>query len=375
MKHWRETTEIVVRILRLASLGRPAALATVVDITGSAYRRPGAKFLIEDDGRTIGGVSGGCLESDVREVAQQVIASRAPRLLHYDTGSDDRTVWGLGLGCNGSVDIFVQPATEPSVLDTLRAVQARLDGSDSFAVATVVSGPADVGRSIVLSAAGDRAGSIGNPGLDRDVTRRASAAIAHGRSRLDRLDSQTPSPRPQAPGPETVVFSDVLVAPPTLIVCGAGDDAMPLVAYAADAGFAVTVVDHRPAYLTAERFPAARRLVEARPDVGIGALVVDAQTLVVVKMHAFEHDRDWLRLFLQTDAPYIGLLGPRARTEKILRLAGSPNERRVFGPVGLDVGAEGPEQIAISIVAELLAVHARQYPGHLRERGDAIHAV
>jgi xanthine dehydrogenase accessory factor len=362
MKHWRETTEIVARVLRLASLERPAALATVVDITGSAYRRPGAKFLVEDDGRTLGGVSGGCLESDVREVAQQVIASRAPRLLHYDTGSDDRMVWGLGLGCNGSVDIFVQPATEPSVLDTLRSVQARLDGSDSFAVATVVSGPADVGRSIVLSAAGDRAGSIGKPGLDRDVTRHASAAIAHGRSRLDRLDSH-------------LVFSDVLIAPPTLIVCGAGDDAVPLVAYAADAGFAVTVVDHRPAYLTAERFPAARRLVEARADAGIGALVVDGRTLVVVKMHVFEHDRDWLRLFLQTDAPYIGLLGPRARTDKILRLAGSPGERRVFGPVGLDVGAEGPEQIAISIVAELLAVHARQHPGHLRERGDAIHAV
>jgi xanthine dehydrogenase accessory factor len=386
MKHWRETTEIVVRVLHLAALGRPAALAMVVDITGSAYRRPGAKFLVEDDGRTLGGVSGGCLESDVREAAQQVIGSGAARLLHYDTGSDDRTVWGLGLGCNGSVDIFVQPATEPSVLDTLRAVHARLDGSESFVIATIVSGPGDVGRSIVLSAAGDRAGSIGNPGLDRDVTRRASAAIAHGRSRLDRLDSH-------------LVFSDVLIAPPMLIVCGAGDDAVPLVAYAADAGFAVTVVDHRPAYLTAERFPAARRLVDARPDAelcaparerrgaqgprqrpsrGVGqspTLDIDARTLVVVKVHAFEHDRDWLRLFLQTDASYIGLLGPRARTEKILALVGSPGERRVFGPVGLDIGAEGPEQIAISIVAELLAVHARHHAGHLRERGDAIHAV
>ena len=122
MKHWRETAEIVDRVLHLASLGRRAALATVVDIAGSAYRRPGAKFLVEDDGRTLGGVSGGCLEADVREIAQQVIASGVPQLLHYDTGSDDRTVWGLGLGCNGSVDIFVQPATEPLALEASRTL-------------------------------------------------------------------------------------------------------------------------------------------------------------------------------------------------------------------------------------------------------------
>jgi xanthine dehydrogenase accessory factor len=114
MKHWRETSEIVERTIALASANRRAALATVVRIDGSAYRRPGAKFLIEDDGRTIGGVSGGCLEADVREVAQRVIETATPRLLHYDTGADDRMVWGLGLGCNGSVDIFVQPATEPT---------------------------------------------------------------------------------------------------------------------------------------------------------------------------------------------------------------------------------------------------------------------
>jgi xanthine dehydrogenase accessory factor len=362
MKHWRETTEIVVRALQLASMGRRCALATVIDISGSAYRRPGAKFLVEEDGRTLGGVSGGCLEADVREIALGVIDSGAPRLLHYDTGSDDRTVWGLGLGCNGSVDIFVQSATGSSALETLRTVRTLLDRSNTFVLSTIVSGSSDVGGTLILSAMGDREGSTGNADLDRDLVRLASSAISQSRSRIDRL------------GPYTV-FSDVLVAPPKLIVCGAGDDAMPLVAYAADAGFAVTVVDHRPAYLTVERFPAARRLIEARPSGDTAALGPDAHTLVVVKMHAFEHDRDWLRQFLETDTPYIGLLGPRGRAEKLLQLAGSQGNQRVYAPVGLDVGAEGPEQIAISVVAELLAVHARQQPGHLRERGAAIHAV
>ena len=338
MKHWRETTEIVERVLRLASMGRPSALATVIGISGSAYRRPGAKFLVAEDGHTLGGVSGGCLEADVGEIARGVISSSVPRLLHYDTGSDDRAVWGLGLGCNGSVDIFIQSAADPPTLDTLRTVRALLDRSDTFVISTVVSGP-DVGRTSIVS-----------------------NDISQLRSRVERQ------------GPNTV-FSDVLVAPPKLIVCGAGDDAMPLVAYAADAGFAVTVIDHRPAYLRTERFPAARRLIEARPNGDLDGLPVDAQTFVVVKMHAFEQDRDWLQLFLDTDAPYIGLLGPRARAEKLLELAGSRDSRRVYGPVGLDLAAEGPEQIAISIVAELLAVQARQQPAHLRERGAAIHAV
>jgi xanthine dehydrogenase accessory factor len=361
MKHWRETADIVGRVLHLASLGRRAALATVVDISGSAYRRPGAKFLVEDDGRTLGSVSGGCLESDVREIAGQVIASGDPRLLHYDTGADDSALWGLGLGCNGSVDIFVQPASDALALETMRIFLDHFDRGDTFAVTTLVKGPGDVGRSIFLST-GHRAGSIGEPDLDRDLTRVASAALAQRRSRVDRLDAR-------------LVFTDVLTAPPALIVCGAGDDSIPLVAYAAEAGFAVTVVDHRAAYLSKERFPAAARLLEARPDGDTGALAVDRSPLVVVKTHTFAHDRDWLRLFLRTDASYIGLLGPGARAAEILRQAGASSDRRVFGPVGLDIGAEGPEQIAFSIVAELLAIHARQQPGHLRERGAAIHAI
>ena len=126
MKHWRETAEIVDRVIALAEGGRRAALATVIRIEGSSYRRAGAKLLIENDGRTLGGVSGGCLEADVRAIALRVIETGVPRLLRYDTGADDRMVWGLGLGCNGSVEIFVQPATEPRTVEALREIRARL---------------------------------------------------------------------------------------------------------------------------------------------------------------------------------------------------------------------------------------------------------
>jgi xanthine dehydrogenase accessory factor len=337
MKHWRETSEIVERTIALASAGRRAAIATVVRIDGSAYRRPGAKFLIEDDGRTIGGVSGGCLEADVREVAQRVIETGTPRLLHYDTGADDRMVWGLGLGCNGSVDIFVQPATEPRTLDVLNDLRDRLGRLAPFAVSTIVDGPG-VGQLRVLDA----------PPPDRQ-------------SRVTREGALT-------------IFTEAFLPPPPLIVCGAGDDARPLVAYASEAGFAVTAVDHRQAFLGADRFPSAQRLLLLTPDGDISELAVDARTLVVVKMHSFAHDRGWLKVFLASPARYIGLLGPRARADEILGQLGAESDPRVFAPVGLDVGADGPEQIAISVVGELLAVLTQQQPGHLREKRQAIHA-
>ena len=338
MKHWRETAEIVERAIALASARRRAALATVVRIEGSSYRRPGAKFLIEDDGQTLGGVSGGCLEADVRDIGLQVIHTGAPKLLHYDTGTDDRTVWGLGLGCNGSVDIFVQPATESRTLDSLREIRTRLQGASGFAIVTTIEGRADVGRMTI-----------------------ADAPARDARSRVATTDSQTE-------------FTEILHPPPELIVCGAGDDSRPLVVCASEAGFAVTVIDHREAFLAPSRFPLAKSRLQMRPEDGLGALTVAPRTLVIVKTHSFVNDRDWLHAFLGTRASYIGLLGPRARASELLGLLGVDADERVFAPVGLNVGADGPEQIAISIVSELLAVLARQQPGHLREKRLAIHA-
>jgi xanthine dehydrogenase accessory factor len=359
MKHWRETAEILERVAELGSRGRRCALATVVRISGSSYRRPGAKLLIEEDGQTRGGVSGGCLEADVREIALHVMRSGVSQLLHYDTGSDDNTVWGLGLGCNGSVDIFVQPALDSFVSTVLPLLRARFDKLETFAISTIVDGPSDVGRSFVVGESVDASGATG---IEREVTRLAAAAIAAGRSSVDALDSK-------------LVFTEVLKTPPRVIVCGAGDDARPLVAYASEAGFDLTVVDHRPAYLSLARFPSARRLLNLRPEGDLGQLDVGSRDMIVIKTHSFLHDCEWVRVFLQTKAAYIGVLGPRARTEEILQRVGGGANDRVFGPVGLDVGADGPEQIAISIVAELLAVRTRQRPRHLRERGAAIHVA
>jgi xanthine dehydrogenase accessory factor len=361
MKHRKETGEIVARVTGLAASGRRAAVATAVRIDGSAYRRAGAKFLIEDDGTTLGGVSGGCLEADVRVIARDVMRGGAPRLVHYDTGGDDRSVWGLGLGCNGSVDVFVQCATEPPASDTLHAVHLLLDhGAEPFAIATIVD-PADAaGRSMIVDESGSLTGSTGSAELDRDVARRALACLHDGVSRLEDVGGCR-------------VFCDIVAAPPRLVVCGAGDDARPLVSYAADVGFAVTVVDHREAFLSADRFPSARRVVHLRPDdADVSTLGVNEDTFVVVKMHSFAHDREWVGAARRAGAAYVGLLGPRARREAIVAELGIDGER-LFGPIGLDIGADGPEQIAISIVAELLAVRAARAGTPLRRKAETIH--
>ena len=321
--------EVLGRVARLAGTGASAAIATVVRVEGSAYRRPGAKFLVEADGTTSGSISGGCLEGDVREVADAVMRSGEPRLLRYESG-DEESVFGLGLGCSGTVEVFVRSATSPEALETGQAILERLRGERPFAVSTVIRGEG-AGRVAVHLAGG-------------------------------------------APPSSEETFVETFTPPPTLLLFGGGDDAIPLCALASDVGFRVTVVDHRAAALAGRRFPSAFRLEERRPEDGTAGLPVGPRAYAVVKMHSFAHDREWTRRLVASGVCYIGVLGARERSQKILKQLGLEADDRVFAPVGLDLGAEGPEQVAIAIVGELLAVHASRQPWSLREKEGAIHA-
>lgn len=367
MIHWKETLEICSRLAELDAAGRRAALATVVGITGSAYRRAGAKFLVEEGGETLGGVSGGCLEADVREVGLGVLAGGEPRLLRYDTGSDEDAVWGMGLGCDGTVEVFVQAATGGPVGALGPRLRQLLDGEEAIAIATVVAADEGDEAALTLVVAGDGTwGSLGSAALDRQARERARTLLVDGRSRVE-------------PVGDRAVFFDVLRPPRHLLVFGAGDDARPLVSHAAGVGFRVTVVDHRPALLADGRFPEARETVLARADDGAElprlAPGRTERSLAVVMTHSLRHDREWARHLLAAGVPYVGLLGPRGRTEALLSEIGAEGDPRVHGPVGLDLGADGPQQVAISIVAELLAVTGGREPRHLSTRREAIHAT
>jgi len=359
VKHWKETAEVFARAARVAADGRRAALATVVRIEGSAYRRPGAKLLVEEDGKSLGSISGGCLEGDVRENALVALRENATRRRRYETGADENAAWGLGLGCAGSVELFVQPLGAPAFAAIDRA-RALLDERRPIALCTVLSGAA-AGGVVVVASSGESFGTTLDPSLDAEIAGRAAEGIASRESRIV-----------EGPG-GTELFVEVLAPPLRLLLFGADDDAIPLCALAAAVGFAVSVVDHRPAFLSAERFPQAERLLLLRPDEERMAFV-GPRTFAVVKTHLIAHDREWARQLLAAGAEYVGLLGPRARVQEIARSIGAEDDPRVFGPVGLDLGAEGAEQVALSIVAELVAASSGAAPRHLREKEDRVHA-
>lgn len=359
MKQWRETREVLDFLTDVYSHGKRAAVATVVRVRGSAYRHEGAKLAVAEDGSTAGNVSGGCLEQDVREAALQVIKTGQAELRSYCSSTDEIAAWDLGVGCEGQVDVLIEPAT------IRPRVRQLLDGRERFAVCTVLPAEGERGEARSSIVTPERVeGDLGSKDLDTRATAKARELIETGESVTHEIAGRS-------------VFIDVLVPPPQLIVLGAGDDARPLVRLAADVGFRVVVVDRRPGLLTPERFPAAAMLVESRgPDL-LDKVLLDAECYAVVMNHNFADDQAYVRVLLRSRVAYLGLLGPRQRTDRILHNLASErpvDEARVYGPVGLDIGTDGAEQVALAVIAEILAVRSGRRARSLRERRVAIHA-
>ena len=355
MKQWHETREVLDFLTDAQARGKRAALATVVRVRGSAYRHEGAKLAVAEDGSAAGNVSGGCLEQDVREVALQVIQKGQPELRSYCSSTDEIAAWDLGVGCEGQVDVWVEPATaRPDE-------RARLDDRRPFAICSLLPGK---GAHLVVT--GDATeGDLGVKELNSRATAKAREILETGESGIREIAGRS-------------VFIDVLFPPPQLVVLGAGDDARPLVRFAADVGFRVVVVDRRSGLLTHERFPAATLLVESAGSALTEVLPLDAECYAVVMNHNFADDQAYVRALLKSPVGYVGMLGPRQRTERILRnleAGGGPvDEGRVYGPVGLDIGTDGAEQVALAVIAEILAVRSGRRARSLRERRVAIHA-
>lgn len=370
----KELRDILDAIETWGPRGEAMALATIVSVRGSTYRREGARLLIARSGAMVGNISGGCLEGDVAVVADQVLGDGTPRLATYDLTADDDVVWGLGLGCNGAVDIFVEPVQTASPF--LALLRRTMEEEATAAVALIVGGTPAVptGSRLVLRAEGGTDGDVRDRAAADRLLRAMDAGLREGRSGRRSIPAQDG---------ELDVFIEVLRPPIRLVVCGAGHDAIPVVTQAAALGWRVLVVDKRDVFLTSERFPGAAFLTAPFADAG-GQMPVDARTAALVMTHNYLNDRDLLRGLLTRPGPlpfYIGMLGPRVRTDKILAdlaaegvrpSAGAP--ARLYGPVGLDLGSEGPEEIALAALAEILAVDRARSAGFLRDRPGAIHA-
>jgi xanthine dehydrogenase accessory factor len=295
--------------------GEPAALATVVSVEGSSYRRPGARMLVNARGETVGTVSAGCLERDVIEHAERVMRSGVPALLAYETAAgDDELAWGLGLGCGGTVRILVEPLARDSAYMAALQRAERAEDGDGEQVTTVYDGG---------------------------------------------------------------VLVETLLPPVPLVIFGAGPDAVPLVRLARELGWRVEVVDPQARPASRTRFAEADRVTLARPDDFAAHVRTTTRTMAVVMSHDYGLDLASLRWLLASPARYVGVVGATHRTRRMLRALGLADDEhppRLHAPAGLDIGAEGPTEIALSIVAELRAVLAGRDGAMLRGRSGTIHA-
>lgn len=365
-----EIEDVLAAIEALSAKGERMALATIVAVRGSTYRRPGARLLVPEEGAPVGNLSGGCLEGDVADMARVVMEEGRARLAGWDLTADDDAVWGLGLGCNGAIEVFIEPAEKAA--EVAGALRSALEEERPISVITVVeSSRSDVepGARLVVRPGGMSDGSLGDAAVDAEAVRAAVALLREERSEIREI------------GTGVRAFVEVLDPPLRLLVCGAGHDAIPLVRAASVLGWNVTVADDRPAFLTHDRFPEAAGFValEDPADAAVAA-GVDERTYVVVMSHHFLRDKGYVRSMLASPAAYLGMLGPGARTERLLAElrdegveVGDGARQRVHGPAGLDLGGEGPEEIAQAIVAEIVAVKRRRSGGFLRDRPGPIH--
>ncbi|KUG08661.1 XdhC family protein [Solirubrum puertoriconensis] len=357
--------------------GRACALATVVEVEGSAYRRPGARMLVTDDGQLTGAISGGCLEGDARQRARQALQQQRPTLVTYDTSDEDDPRHGLGPGCQGVVRILLEPLdfTDPdNPLELLRGFALHPEPAVLGTVVRCAAGQAvaDLGQRLLLMPDGQVRGSaLDNLPLTAQLRRDAAQALGQDQS----LIREYPAPA----GGTVRVFLEVLRPPLRLTVYGAGNDAQPLVRLAASLGWQVSVVDGRPRQAAPERFPEAAE-VRVVPLAEVPALPLSADYAVLLT-HNYAYDLAVLQRLLEAPTNYIGLLGPRTKAARLLEElsqevtdAETRLQGRLYSPVGLNLGAETPEEIALSIVAEIQAVRQGRPGGMLTHTTDPIHA-
>lgn len=355
--------------------GVQAALATVVNVTGSTYRRPGARMLIAADGQTVGSVSGGCLERDVLNQAQRVLQYNTARVISYDSTSEDDIVWEFNLGCNGIVDVLIEPLSHNGKPGLLAFLADCLGNRQAGVVATVfgVEGhvKAAIGNRLMLSACQSVTHDIGDEDLAEAINRDSRRALDRGRPKVAMYEMSAG---------RAEVFIEVIHPPVPLVICGAGYDAIPLVRFAKELGWHVTVVDPRPGHATRQRFPLADALIVCRPETACEHIKIQSDTVAVVMTHNYLHDADLLKVLLPLPLRYLGLLGSKRRTQSLLHearkksvLLSQSNLDMIHSPIGLDIGADTPEEIALAVAAEIQAVLAGRLGGMLRIREEPLH--
>ena len=367
----KEINEILKAYSEAKIAGKRAALATVVKVEGSSYRQPGARMLVTEDGLLTGAISGGCLEGDALRKALLCINQQQNKLVSYNTNNEENSELGLQLGCNGVVHIVFECINDNQKNNPIQLLQQLETDRNGAVMVTVFS----------LKRQAEQLGTVLCYKEDSNIRHNNSIALEFLSAVKEVLQNKTTVFKKNADANENEFLIEYINPTISLIIAGAGNDVQPLAKMADILGWEITIADGRATHATKTRFPEAKQVWIAKPEQLLENINIDNQTYFILMTHNYKYDLALLKLLLETNDNYIGILGPKSKLNRMLddlNLEGinvsEEQLKRIYGPIGLDIGAETAEEIALSIIAEIKAVMTRKNGGSLKHKTGKIHS-
>ena len=373
----KELQEIIKKYDVASQKNIKSALVTVVHLDGSSYRRPGARMLVNDDGRITGAISGGCLEGDALKKALFAISEQKNTLFTYDTSKEDDSEMGIHLGCEGLIQVLFESIDSEKEENPIQLLSKALAVRQKAVLVTLFdldnNQNVQYGTCLLLEENGTLSGKIPLQQFEEAVLKDITDVMQNGESVFKQYKSGDVS---------VTAFFEFLHPPVSLVVLGAGNDAIPLMKFADVLGWDFRIVDRRDTHANKERYPTASQILVANPDVALEHLAYDNRTFFVLVTHSYKCDYYMLKSLCAAAVPYIGILGPKKKLHRMLEEIqhnegihlNADKVATIYGPTGLDIGAETPEEIALSIIAEIQAVLTGKMGGMLKTKNEVIHS-
>jgi xanthine dehydrogenase accessory factor len=372
----KEIREIIKAYDAATQAGKRSALAAVVHLNGSSYRRPGARMLVTDEGELTGAISGGCLEGDALRKAMMVLSQQKSRLVTYDTNDEDDATIGIQLGCAGIIQVLFEPINVNDNNNPIQLLRKAIAIRQHSVLITLFSledkKNEHAGTCMLIEKNGNISGDIPFPDLKKNIMEDAALVMQAQSSSFKNYKSKNFS---------VTAFIEFLQPPVSLVVVGAGNDAIPMMQIADILGWDVRIIDGRGTHARPERFVGACQVLVSKPEKVLKQIPIDQRTAFVLMTHNYNYDLAMLKALIFQDVMYIGLLGPKLKLERMLdEIKGQGTQieeqhlQKIYGPVGLEIGAETAEEIAVSIIGEIQAVVSGEKGGSLRDKPGVIHS-
>ena len=372
----KEILEIIQAYDAAVHAGKKSALAAVVHLNGSSYRRPGARMLVTDEGELTGAISGGCLEGDALRKAMMVLSQQKSKLVTYDTNDEDDAIVGLQLGCAGVIQVLFEPINPNDHNNPIQLLRKAVALRQKSVMVTLFSlddkRNEQPGTCLLMEQNGNISGTIPYPELDHAIMEDVRYAMQTQLTSFKNYAGKKIS---------LTAFIEFLKPPVSLVLIGAGNDAIPMMQIAYTLGWEVRVADGRSTHAKPQRFVNACQVLVSKPEKVLEQIPIDDQTVFVMMTHNYNYDKAMLKALLLLKVTYIGMLGPKKKLARMLDelrddgivLTGE-QLNTIYGPVGLEIGAETAEEIALSTIAEIKAVLSGKTGGSLRQKQEVIHS-